>query len=84
MSVSPQKKTGLILVGVAAGMLSLSFAAVPFYNWFCRATGFGGALGPGLGFHPAGDIGHAGAGGGLGEIKGLQFQVHGADVVIRA
>ena len=21
---------------------ALSFAAVPFYNWFCRATGFGG------------------------------------------
>lgn len=23
-------------------MISASFAAVPFYSWFCRATGFGG------------------------------------------
>ena len=23
-------------------MLSMSFAAVPFYDWFCRVTGFGG------------------------------------------
>lgn len=44
MSVSPQKKTGLILVGVAAGMLSLSFAAVPFYNWFCKVTGYAGTV----------------------------------------
>ena len=28
--------------GVAAGALGLSFAAVPFYFAFCRATGFGG------------------------------------------
>src|SRR5690242_18233191 len=25
-----------------ATMVGLSFAAVPFYNWFCRTTGFGG------------------------------------------
>ena len=30
------------LVGVAATMAALSFAAVPFYDWFCRTTGFGG------------------------------------------
>jgi cytochrome c oxidase assembly protein subunit 11 len=30
------------LVGVVALMTSLSFAAVPFYDWFCRTTGFGG------------------------------------------
>ncbi len=23
-------------------MVGLAFAAVPLYNWFCRATGFGG------------------------------------------
>ena len=23
-------------------MIGASYAAVPFYNWFCRATGFGG------------------------------------------
>ncbi len=26
----------------AAGMVGAAFAAVPFYNWFCRTTGFGG------------------------------------------
>jgi cytochrome c oxidase assembly protein subunit 11 len=26
-------------------MLSLSFAAVPFYDWFCRVTGYGGTTG---------------------------------------
>jgi cytochrome c oxidase assembly protein subunit 11 len=35
-------RTALYLVGVAATMLSLSFAAVPFYKWFCRVTGYGG------------------------------------------
>ncbi len=33
--------TGLI-VGVAIGMLGLSFAAEPLYSTFCRITGFGG------------------------------------------
>lgn len=42
--MTPQKKTGLALVGVAALMLSLSFAAVPFYDWFCRVTGYGGTV----------------------------------------
>jgi cytochrome c oxidase assembly protein subunit 11 len=28
--------------GLVAAMVGLSFAAVPFYNWFCRATGYGG------------------------------------------
>lgn len=35
-------RMALGLVGVAATMLSLSFAAVPFYDWFCRVTGYGG------------------------------------------
>jgi cytochrome c oxidase assembly protein subunit 11 len=26
----------------AAGMVGMAYAAVPLYNWFCRATGFGG------------------------------------------
>jgi cytochrome c oxidase assembly protein subunit 11 len=26
----------------AAGMVGMSFAAVPLYDWFCRTTGFGG------------------------------------------
>ena len=25
-----------------AGMVGAAYAAVPFYNWFCRTTGFGG------------------------------------------
>ena len=41
-SVNAQKKTAAYLAGVAALMLSLSFAAVPFYNWFCRVTGYAG------------------------------------------
>ena len=28
---------------VAALMLGLAYASVPFYDWFCRVTGFGGA-----------------------------------------
>ena len=36
------RKTAVMLVGVVATMASLSFAAVPFYQWFCQVTGFGG------------------------------------------
>ena len=38
-------RTAAKLVGVALVMVSLSFAAVPFYDWFCRTTGFGGTTG---------------------------------------
>lgn len=46
------RRTVALLVGVVLVMGSLSFAAVPFYNWFCRTTGFGGtpqtaSVGPG-------------------------------------
>ena len=34
--------TPIILVGIFFIMLSLSFAAVPLYDLFCRVTGFGG------------------------------------------
>ena len=30
------------LVGVVLGMVGVSFAAVPLYSIFCKATGFGG------------------------------------------
>jgi cytochrome c oxidase assembly protein subunit 11 len=40
--MNPRLKTAGQLVGVAVMMASLSFAAVPFYDWFCRVTGFGG------------------------------------------
>jgi len=36
------RKTAVQLVGVVVTMAALSFAAVPFYDWFCRVTGFGG------------------------------------------
>lgn len=32
----------LALVGLVAGMVGLSFAAVPLYRMFCQATGYGG------------------------------------------
>ncbi|MBM3612193.1 MAG: cytochrome c oxidase assembly protein, partial [Alphaproteobacteria bacterium] len=37
-----RKVTALQLSGVVVLMASLSFAAVPFYDWFCRVTGYGG------------------------------------------
>lgn len=37
-----KNRTAALLAGVAVTMLSLSFAAVPFYDWFCRVTGYGG------------------------------------------
>jgi cytochrome c oxidase assembly protein subunit 11 len=40
-----QNRTAAYLVGVVALMASMSFAAVPFYDWFCRVTGFGGTTG---------------------------------------
>lgn len=43
--MNKQNKTALYLVVVVATMASLSFAAVPFYDWFCRVTGFGGTTG---------------------------------------
>jgi cytochrome c oxidase assembly protein subunit 11 len=38
-------RTAAKLAGVALVMVSLSFAAVPFYDWFCRTTGYGGTTG---------------------------------------
>jgi cytochrome c oxidase assembly protein subunit 11 len=43
--MTPQGKTAAQLVGLVAVMLSLSFAAVPFYDWFCRVTGYAGTTG---------------------------------------
>jgi cytochrome c oxidase assembly protein subunit 11 len=36
------KKVVLPLLGLVAFMTAASFAAVPFYNWFCAVTGYGG------------------------------------------
>ncbi len=40
--MDPKKKTVLQAVGVVVVMGALAWASVPFYNWFCRVTGFGG------------------------------------------
>jgi cytochrome c oxidase assembly protein subunit 11 len=36
------RRVAVRLVGLVAVMAGLSFAAVPFYDWFCRVTGYGG------------------------------------------
>ncbi|WP_323010464.1 cytochrome c oxidase assembly protein [Paracoccus sp. (in: a-proteobacteria)] len=44
MSAKPRSngRTVTMLVGVVVLMGALSWAAVPFYSWFCRVTGFAG------------------------------------------
>ena len=36
------RRTGVIMLAVAATMLALGYAAVPLYRLFCQVTGFGG------------------------------------------
>lgn len=45
MAMSGPQKTVVQLVGVVVLMGGLAWASVPFYNWFCRVTGFGGTTG---------------------------------------
>lgn len=40
--MDPKQKTVLQTVGVVVLMGALAWASVPFYDWFCRVTGFGG------------------------------------------
>ncbi|WP_120502244.1 cytochrome c oxidase assembly protein [Roseovarius sp. EL26] len=42
MAMDPKNKTVVRLVGVVVVMGGLAWASVPFYDWFCRVTGFGG------------------------------------------
>lgn len=35
-------RTGLRVLAIVLGMVALSFASVPLYSLFCKATGFGG------------------------------------------
>ncbi|MCA0274027.1 MAG: cytochrome c oxidase assembly protein [Proteobacteria bacterium] len=42
------------LVGVALTMGALAWAAVPFYNWFCQVTGYGGT--PSVRTETAGEV----------------------------
>ena len=45
MAVSGPTKTVLQTVSVVFLMGGLAWASVPFYDWFCRVTGFGGTPG---------------------------------------
>ena len=45
MALDANAKTLSRLVGVVVVMGALAWASVPFYNWFCRVTGFGGTPG---------------------------------------
>ncbi len=43
MSTTPSNsRIAVRLVMIVAFMGAMSFASVPFYNWFCRVTGWGG------------------------------------------
>ena len=42
MTLTGPQKTAAQAIGVVVLMGSLAWASVPFYNWFCRVTGFGG------------------------------------------
>lgn len=45
MAMQGPTKTVVQLVAVVITMGALSWASVPFYDWFCRVTGFGGVTG---------------------------------------
>ncbi len=45
MRLEGRHKTLAQTLGVVVTMGALAWASVPFYDWFCRVTGFGGATG---------------------------------------
>ncbi len=45
MALQGPQKTAAQLAGVVVVMGALAWASVPFYDWFCRVTGFGGVTG---------------------------------------
>lgn len=45
MAMTGQQKTVAQTVSVVIVMGALAWASVPFYDWFCRVTGFGGTPG---------------------------------------
>ncbi|MQX35015.1 cytochrome c oxidase assembly protein [Roseospira navarrensis] len=47
-------RLGLVLGGLAVGMVGLAFAAVPLYQVFCQVTGYGGTPQVGAQADPAG------------------------------
>ncbi len=42
-NIKGPKRTVIQLVSVVVFMGAMAWASVPFYSWFCRVTGFGGA-----------------------------------------
>ena len=42
MSLTAPQKTAARMAGVVVTMGAAAWAAVPFYSWFCRVTGYGG------------------------------------------
>jgi len=42
MKKNNTKFTAIFVISIVAGMIGLSYAAVPLYDLFCRTTGFGG------------------------------------------
>lgn len=42
MTLDGKQKTLALTVSAVVVMGSLAWASVPFYNWFCKVTGFGG------------------------------------------
>ena len=38
-------RVAVVLFALTAGMLGAAYAAVPFYTWFCRVTGYSGTPG---------------------------------------
>lgn len=45
MAMDGKTKTLAQTLGVVVTMGALAWASVPFYDWFCRVTGYGGATG---------------------------------------
>ena len=54
MAIDPKTKTLFQTLGVVVFMGAMAWASVPFYNWFCRVTGFAGTTNVAEG--PAGEI----------------------------
>lgn len=42
-NLTGNQRTAAQMASIVVVMLSLAYASVPFYSWFCRVTGFGGA-----------------------------------------
>ncbi|MGB1208411.1 MAG: cytochrome c oxidase assembly protein [Paracoccaceae bacterium] len=45
MTLDPKTKTVMQAASLVIVMGGLAWASVPFYDWFCRVTGFGGTTG---------------------------------------